>query len=69
MGELTDLKRAELERLKFVSIPQAKDKELIFSLYKNLVNSDIGFYTENCSCENSIENIYIQLMIWYENNK
>lgn len=57
----------ELERLKNVNTPQPRDKDIVFSLYKSYVNKDALLYTENCSCESSIENIYKSLMTFYDN--
>ena len=57
--------RKEFERLKSLTTPQTKDKEMIFSLYKTYVNSNAQFYVENCGCQNAIENIYKELMNWY----
>jgi len=67
--ELNDNIRNEFERLKNISTPQKTDQNLIFSLYKNFVNPDASFYTTGCNCQNSIQNVYRELMAWYENNK
>lgn len=66
--ELTPVIRNEFERLKNISNPQKSDQDLIFSLYKNFVNSDAQFYTTGCNCQNSIQNVYNELMNWYKNN-
>jgi hypothetical protein len=67
--ELNQTMRKEFERLKNVLTPQKNDLDLIFSLYKGFVNPNASFYTTGCNCQNSIENVYRELMAWYENNK
>lgn len=44
----------ELERLSSITTPQKNDIDLIFSLYKNFVDSNVAFYTTGCNCQNSI---------------
>lgn len=59
----------ELDRLAGIKVPQSKDIDLVFSLYKTFVDSEAPFYTTGCSCKNSIENYYKKLMSWWSEQK
>jgi hypothetical protein len=67
--EISEKLKRELDILEYKATAHATDYDMIFSLYKYFINSDAAFYTSGCSCRNSIEKYYNELITWWKNYK
>lgn len=69
MEQINDNLKRELGILESKESLNTGDYEMIFSLYKHFIDANAPFYTTGCSCKNSIDRYYKDLMKWYKNYK